>query len=83
MTNPILTANGDVKGVWVKKAVGEKSKDFYANSSGYYQLYKGQDEKMTVWAFTWVLDKDHPIPDHLKLCDEDEVARLEEIVNRK
>ena len=79
---PVLNKNGDVKGVWVKKGVDAKRKQFYSDSPGYYQLYESSSSELSVWAFTWVLEENKPLSDHLSYCTSEEASKLNERVNR-
>ncbi len=71
----ILTNDsGDVMFAWVKKRVEKKDSDYYSHS-GYKQLY--QSEVGKIFGFRRILDSDEPIPEHLELCNEEEIVRLE------
>lgn len=77
----LFTENGDVKGAWVKKAVDGKRKDFYRDSPGYHQLYESSSSESSVWAFTWVLSPDRPLPSHISFCTPEECQKLNDKIN--
>lgn len=81
MNRPILNSNGDVKGVWVKKGVDAKRKQFYIDSPGYYQLYESSSSELSVWAFTWILQENTKLPEHVSYCTAEESAKLNERIN--
>lgn len=71
----LVNQNGDVLFSWVKKRVDNKESGYYAGSDGYKELYKSESGK--IFGFRRILDKEEPIPEHLELCTDEEIVKLE------
>lgn len=71
--------DGNAMYVWVKMFIEEKDKQaaFYKHSPGY--RFMAKQSNGLVYGFKRVLDQQNPIPHHLELCNEEEIAKLEKL----
>lgn len=76
----ILNSDGSVQVQWVKMLVtNKKQQEFYTASTGYKPL--SQIHNGTLFAFRRAIDSDNPLPNHLELCTEFEIKKLEDKYN--
>jgi len=73
----IINKDGSIQVQWVKMlATTKKDIELYSASPGYYALSKINNG--TLFAFRRPLDADSPLPNHIEVCNEYEIKKLEE-----
>ena len=70
-----MNKDGSVQFQWVKMLVTGKSQNIYADSPGYRPVSKTSSG--TVFGFKRAIDQNEPLPNHLELCNEYEIKKLE------
>ncbi len=77
--NISILSNGAAEYKWVKKLANKKESLILTQNPRYHAIK--QNEYGVVVAFKRLVETDNPLPEHLELCDDYEIEKLEALTN--